>query len=71
MGLQRGDKVPVAAAAEGEVAVEAAAVPEEAPTDSKGKKKGKKAAGDEEDLDALFAEFGVTIDEKKKKNKKR
>merc|ERR1711939_129923 len=43
-------------------------VKEEAP--KKGKK-GKAAKKEEENLDDIFAEFGITIDSKKKKNKKK
>lgn len=51
-----------------EVAEEQA--PVEKPAESKGgKKKGAAAKADEEDLDALFAEFGVTVSEKKSKKK--
>lgn len=49
------------------VALEAEAVPA---ADAKGKKKKSvKAAPEEEDLDALLAEFGCSTDSKKKKNK--
>lgn len=62
--------LPAAAAApEPEKVVEAVA--EEAPKKAGKKAKGAKAPAEEEDLDALLSEFGVTVSDKKKKGGKK
>merc|ERR1712032_1348555 len=53
-----------------ETAVEEAPVPE-TPQKKKASKIAKAQGGEEEDLDSLLAEFGVTVEEKKKKTRKR